>query len=132
MDPTTILWLMVLAVVLIFVLGLLGGWFFKVEQAQVVLVEHGSATSRAPPAPELNTKIPMIETKAGRLSLRVQQLNVKVETKTADNVFVDIVVSVQYHVVREGKEFEAFYKLTQRSNRSPPTSSVRCARECRR
>ena len=50
MDPTTILWLMVLAVVLIFVLGLLGGWFFKVEQAQVVLVER-LAVSTASPAP---------------------------------------------------------------------------------
>jgi regulator of protease activity HflC (stomatin/prohibitin superfamily) len=43
--------------------------------------------------------------------MRVQQLDVKIETKTQDNVFVDVVVSVQYHVV-EGKEFEAFYKLT--------------------
>jgi regulator of protease activity HflC (stomatin/prohibitin superfamily) len=110
MDPMTIVWLPVLAVVLIFALSLLGGMFFKVEQAQVALVERFGRFARTARA-GLNTKIPMIERKAGRLSLRVQQLNVKVETKTSDNVFVDIVVSVQYHVV-EGHEFEAFYKLT--------------------
>jgi regulator of protease activity HflC (stomatin/prohibitin superfamily) len=110
MDPVTIVWLMILVLVLIFALSLLGGSFFKVEQAQVALVERFGRFARTARA-GLNMKIPMIEKKAGRLSLRVQQLNVKVETKTSDNVFVDIVVSVQYHVV-EGKEFEAFYKLT--------------------
>jgi regulator of protease activity HflC (stomatin/prohibitin superfamily) len=110
MDPMTIVWLPILVVVLIFALSLLGGSFFKVEQAQVAMIERFGKFSRTAGA-GLNMKIPMIEKKAGRLSLRVQQLNVKVETKTSDNVFVDIVVSVQYHVV-EGKEFEAFYKLT--------------------
>ncbi len=109
MDPATTS-LFILAVVAIFALSLLGGLFFKVEQAQVALIERFGRFDRIARA-GLNTKIPMIEKKAGRLSLRVQQLNVKVETKTSDNVFVDVVVSVQYHVV-EGKEFEAFYKLT--------------------
>jgi regulator of protease activity HflC (stomatin/prohibitin superfamily) len=47
----------------------------------------------------------------GRLSFRVQQLDVRVETKTLDNVFLTAVVSVQYQVLRE-KVFEAFYALT--------------------
>jgi regulator of protease activity HflC (stomatin/prohibitin superfamily) len=47
----------------------------------------------------------------GRLSFRVQQLNVKVETKTLDNVFLNVVVAVQYQVLRD-KVFEAFYALT--------------------
>jgi len=110
MDPSTVIWLLILVVVVIFGLFALGGSFFMVEQAQVSLVERFGRFARIARA-GLNFKIPMIERKAGRLSLRVQQLNVKVETKTSDNVFVDIVVSVQYHVV-EGKEFEAFYKLT--------------------
>jgi regulator of protease activity HflC (stomatin/prohibitin superfamily) len=110
MDASTIVVLMVLFVLVIFALSLLGGSFFKVEQAQVAIIERFGAFARTAGA-GLNMKIPMIEKKAGRLSLRVQQLNVKVETKTSDNVFVDIVVSVQYHVV-EGHEFEAFYKLT--------------------
>jgi len=110
MDPSTITALILLFIVVIFGLCLLGGSFFKVEQAQVAIIERFGKFARTAGA-GLNMKIPMIETKAGRLSLRVQQLNVKVETKTSDNVFVDIVVSVQYHVV-EGHEFEAFYKLT--------------------
>jgi len=47
----------------------------------------------------------------GRLSFRVQQLNIKVETKTLDNVFITAVVSVQYQVLRE-RVYEAFYSLT--------------------
>src|SRR5580692_8796118 len=110
MDPMAAVGLILTFIALIFALCLLGGSFFKVEQAQVALIERFGRFQRIAHA-GLNMKIPMIETKAGRLSLRVQQLNVKVETKTSDNVFVDIVVSVQYHVV-EGHEFEAFYKLT--------------------
>ncbi len=102
--------LIVLALVAILVLAIAGGMFFMVEQAQVVLIERFGRFTRIARA-GLNLKLPLIERKAGRLSLRVQQLNVKVETKTRDNVFVDIVVSVQYHVV-DGKEFEAYYKLT--------------------
>eukprot|EP00984_Skeletonema_dohrnii_P011702 scaffold4692_cov115-Skeletonema_dohrnii-CCMP3373.AAC.7 len=42
---------------------------------------------------------------------RVQQLDVRVETKTKDNVFLTTVVSVQYQVIRE-KAYQAFYALT--------------------
>jgi hypothetical protein len=48
---------------------------------------------------------------AGRLSYRVQELNVKVESKTLDNVFITALVSVQYQVLRENV-YEAFYALT--------------------
>jgi regulator of protease activity HflC (stomatin/prohibitin superfamily) len=51
------------------------------------------------------------EQQVGRLSFRVQQLNVRVETKTLDNVFLTAVVSVQYQVLRD-KCYEAFYALT--------------------
>ena len=47
----------------------------------------------------------------GRLSFRVQQINVRVETKTLDNVFLTAVVTVQYQVLRENV-YEAFYALT--------------------
>ena len=46
----------------------------------------------------------------GKVSLRVQQLEVRCETKTLDNVFVDVIVSIQYSVIQE-KVFEAFYSL---------------------
>jgi regulator of protease activity HflC (stomatin/prohibitin superfamily) len=99
-----------LLILVVLGITMLVGSFFMVEQAQVTMVERFGRFARIARA-GLNMKIPLIERKAGRLSMRVQQLNVKVETKTSDNVFVDIVVSVQYHVV-EGKEFEAFYRLT--------------------
>lgn len=51
------------------------------------------------------------EKRVGLLSFRVQQLSVRVETKTLDNVFLTAVVSVQYQVLRD-KTFEAFYSLT--------------------
>lgn len=47
----------------------------------------------------------------GRLSLRIQQLDVLCETKTKDNVFIRVTVSVQYHVIQENA-YEAFYRLS--------------------
>ncbi|KAK9814701.1 hypothetical protein WJX72_010130 [[Myrmecia] bisecta] len=61
------------------------------------------------------------EAVAGSLSLRIQQLDVRCETKTRDNVFVNVVVSVQYQVVKENV-YDAFYKLTD--SRSQITSYV--------
>lgn len=61
------------------------------------------------------------ESVVGQLSLRVQQLDVRCETKTKDNVFVTMVVSVQYQVVKESL-IDAFYKLTD--SRSQITSYV--------
>ncbi|XP_073034022.1 hypersensitive-induced response protein 1 [Primulina eburnea] len=48
---------------------------------------------------------------AGTLTLRVQQLDVRCETKTKDNVFVTVVASIQYRALAE-KAADAFYKLT--------------------
>ncbi|XP_057959492.1 hypersensitive-induced response protein 1-like [Malania oleifera] len=48
---------------------------------------------------------------AGYLSLRIQQLDIKCETKTKDNVFVNVVASIQYRALSE-KAADAFYKLT--------------------
>ena len=58
----------------------------------------------------LQIKIPIIDNVAGRLSLRIQQLDVVVETKTKDDVFVKLKVSVQFKVIKE-KVYDAFYKL---------------------
>jgi regulator of protease activity HflC (stomatin/prohibitin superfamily) len=52
------------------------------------------------------------QTSAGYLSLRIQQLDVAVETKTKDNVFITLVVSVQYQVGGKDSYMDAFYKLT--------------------
>ena len=58
----------------------------------------------------LHFKIPLVDKIAGKLSLKIQQLDVIIETKTLDNVFVKLKVSVQYKVIRDKVE-DAFYKL---------------------
>lgn len=58
----------------------------------------------------LSFKLPIFDRVAGTISLKIQQLDVDIETKTMDNVFVDMKVSVQY-VVKPLKIWDAFYKL---------------------
>lgn len=58
----------------------------------------------------LGFKAPFIDSVAGELDLRIQQLNVNVETKTLDNVILNTVIAVQYFV-KEEKSLEAFYSL---------------------
>ena len=58
----------------------------------------------------LQMKIPLVDRVAGKLSLKIQQLDVIMETKTLDDVFVKLKVSVQYKVIRD-KVYDAFYKL---------------------
>ena len=55
-------------------------------------------------------KIPLVDRVSGKLSLKIQQLDVMIETKTLDDVFVRLKVSVQYKVIRD-KVYDAFYKL---------------------
>ena len=96
------------------ILGFLGfvllfGIFFIVRQQSAAIVERfGKFVSVRQSG--LQIKIPIIDRVAGRVSLRVQQLDVVVETKTKDDVFVKIKVSVQYKVIND-KVFDAFYKL---------------------
>jgi regulator of protease activity HflC (stomatin/prohibitin superfamily) len=94
----------------IFVLGLVFGSFFTVETAQVAIVQRLGKFRRVA-GPGLNWKTPFIETVVRRMSMKVQQFDVKVETKTQDNVFVQIPVSIQYKVIPDSVE-AAFYKLT--------------------
>ncbi len=58
----------------------------------------------------LQLKIPLVDRIAGKLSLKIQQLDVMVETKTLDDVFVRLKISVQFKVIKE-KVYDAFYKL---------------------
>jgi regulator of protease activity HflC (stomatin/prohibitin superfamily) len=94
----------------IFVLGLVFSSFFTVETAQVAIVQRLGKFARVA-GPGLNWKTPFIETVVRRMSMKVQQFDVKVETKTQDNVFVQIPVSIQYKVIPDSVE-AAFYKLT--------------------
>ncbi len=83
--------------------------FFTVQQQKRAIVERFGKYVRTA-RPGLNLKIPFIERIVQTVSLRVQQLLVEVDTKTRDNVFVKLLVAVQYRVV-EGNEADSFYKL---------------------
>ena len=83
--------------------------FFIVKQQSAAVIERfGKFLSVRQSG--LQIKIPIIDSVAGRLSLRIQQLDVVVETKTKDDVFVKLKVSVQFKVIKE-KVYDAFYKL---------------------
>lgn len=83
--------------------------FFIVHQQSLAFIERFGKFIRVA-RPGLNIKIPLIDRISGRISLRVSQLDVDVETKTCDNVFVRISASVQYKVLPE-KAYNAFYTL---------------------
>jgi regulator of protease activity HflC (stomatin/prohibitin superfamily) len=91
-------------------LSIVLGSFFTVETAQVAIVQRLGKFARVA-GPGLNWKTPYLETVVRRLSMKVQQFDVQVETKTQDNVFVQIPVSIQYKVIPEAVE-AAFYKLS--------------------
>jgi regulator of protease activity HflC (stomatin/prohibitin superfamily) len=83
--------------------------FFTVKQQTSAIVERFGryASTRTS---GLQLKIPVIDRIAGRVNLKIQQLDVIIETKTKDNVFVKLKVSVQFKVLQD-KVYEAFYKL---------------------
>jgi regulator of protease activity HflC (stomatin/prohibitin superfamily) len=92
-----------------FILTSILGSFFTVNTAQVAIITRfGKFLAIANPG--LNWKWPFIDTVSGRVSLRINQISLTMETKTKDNVFVTIPISVQNRV-RPEKVFDAFYKL---------------------
>ncbi|MBO3096769.1 SPFH domain-containing protein [Gelidibacter pelagius] len=83
--------------------------FFTVKQQSAAIVERfGKFQSIRHSG--LQMKIPIIDRIAGRMSLKIQQLDVIVETKTLDDVFVRLKISVQFMVISK-KVYDAFYKL---------------------
>jgi regulator of protease activity HflC (stomatin/prohibitin superfamily) len=95
----------------LFTVFFISGLFFIVKQKTAVVIErlgkfHKVASSG------LNLKIPILDKKAGTVNLRVMELPVEVETKTKDDVFVRMVVSVQYYVVESNEGIrQSFYKF---------------------
>ena len=97
-------------IILLIALGLVVLSIKIIPQQQMGVVERLGKFNRVI-GTGLNFVIPIIEGVAGRESIRVRQLDVPVETKTKDNVFVNLGVSVQFIAVSE-KIFDAFYRLT--------------------
>ncbi len=83
--------------------------FFIVKQQTAAIIERFGRFQSIRQS-GLQFKIPLVDRIAGRLSLKIQQLDVIVETKTKDDVFVRLKISVQYKVIKE-KVYDAFYKL---------------------
>ncbi len=91
------------------VLYLIFGSFFTVNTAQVAVITRFGKFLRVAEA-GLNWKRPFVDSVAGMVSLRVNQITLTMETKTKDNVFVTIPISVQNRV-RPEKVYDAYYKL---------------------
>jgi len=107
MDLVVLIVLLVLGlIVLITVLGS----FFTVSTAEVAILTRFGKFLRIAEA-GLNWKAPYIDAVAGIVSLRVNQIALTMETKTKDNVFVTIPISVQNRV-RPERVYDAFYKLS--------------------
>lgn len=82
---------------------------FTVKQQTAVIIERFGKFNSIRQA-GLQFKIPFVDKQAGRINLKIQQLDVIIETKTKENVFVKMKVSVQFKVIQE-KVYEAFYRL---------------------
>jgi regulator of protease activity HflC (stomatin/prohibitin superfamily) len=115
MDPTV--YLILLGALALIALFMILGSFFTVNTAEVAVVTRFSRFLRIA-QPGLNWKVPFFDTVAGNVSLRVNQISLTMETKTKDNVFVTIPISVQNRV-RPEKVYDAFYKL------SDPTAQIK-------
>ena len=98
-----------LLILFIIIVAVIFGIFFTVEQQNTYIVERFGKFVRLC-TPGLNFKIPLIEQISGKVSLRIMQLDVEIETKTLDDVFVKIVTAVQYRILPQ-KIYEAFYTL---------------------
>ena len=88
--------------------------FFTVKQATAAIVERLGKFHSVRHA-GLHLKIPFIDQVAKRMNLRIQQLDVIIDTKTLDNVFIRMKVSVQYQVIKE-QVADSFYKLENPEN----------------
>lgn len=96
-------------VIIVFLLFIFFACFFTVKQQTAIIIERFGKFQSVRNS-GLQLKIPVIDRLAGRVNLKIQQLDVIIETKTKDNVFVKLKVSVQFKVIQD-KVYDAFYKL---------------------
>lgn len=103
-----------LSIIIFLGLVVLFASFFTVKQATAAIVERLGKFHSVRHA-GLHLKIPFIDQVAKRMNLRIQQLDVIIDTKTLDNVFIRMKVSVQYQVIKE-QVADSFYKLENPEN----------------
>ncbi|MEY3425751.1 MAG: hypothetical protein RL679_1109, partial [Bacteroidota bacterium] len=110
MQDPIIFYAILAAIVIVF---LLKSVLIVTEATAVVLERLGKFNRIA--GPGFGLIIPFIDRKAATINLRVQQLDVTVETKTLDNVFVNLQVSVQFKVGKDQVK-EAYYSMDNPRN----------------
>ncbi len=94
-----------------FALLFLIGSIYMVKQKHAIIIERLGKFHKVSKA-GLHFKIPLIDVISGKVNLRVRELPVEVETKTKDDVFVKIVVSVQFFVIDSNDGIkDSFYEL---------------------
>ena len=103
-----------LGFIIFFALVVLFASFFTVKQATAAIVER-LGKFHVVSQSGLHLKIPFIDQVAKRMNLRIQQLDVIIDTKTLDNVFIRMKVSVQYQVIAE-QVADSFYRLENPEN----------------
>lgn len=97
-----------IAFIILALLFIASGIFTVRQQTAAVIERFGKFASIRHSG--LQFKIPFFDRLAGKVSLKIQQLDVIVETKTKDNVFVKMKVSVQFKILADSV-YDAFYKL---------------------
>jgi len=100
---------------IVFGVVLLALAIFMVRQQTFAVIERWGKFNRTV-GPGIHLKVPIMDRVSGRVSVRVQELNVSIRTKTNDNVFVDLLIAVQYFVDGQDKVWDAFYRLTNPQN----------------
>lgn len=103
-----------LGIIIFFALVVLFASFFTVKQATAAIVER-LGKFHVVRQSGLHLKIPFIDQVAKRMNLRIQQLDVIIDTKTLDNVFIRMKVSVQYQVIST-QVADSFYRLENPEN----------------
>ena len=109
MDPMATVGLVILAVAALVVLILIIKTLYTVRTYTAGVVERFGKFARIEQA-GLHALLPFAES-VYFVDLQVKQAQFSVETKTRDNVFVQIPVSVQYQILPD-KIYDAFYKLS--------------------
>lgn len=97
-----------LPIIIPILLIIITGLFIVKQQTSVIIERFGKFKSIRQAG--LNLKIPLVDKIAGRISLKIQQLDVNVETKTLDDVFVHLNIAVQFQIQKD-HVYNAFYKL---------------------
>lgn len=101
----------VIAGIVAFIALVLLSGFYTVGQQSYAIVERFGKFNKIS-SPGLNWRIPVVDRVVTRVSVRVRELIVQINTKTHDNVFVDLELAVQYQVRNKDDAWNAWYTLT--------------------